>query len=335
VTSHPFGRLADGEDVHEVVIAAGDVQAHVLSYGAILRDLRVRVNGDWRGVVLGFDTLAAYLAQGAYIGAIAGRYANRIAGGRFTLDGKLHELTLNERGRTHLHGGNTGFDRRNWRIVGCEPRSVRLALHSPAGEEGYPGTIDVTCTYRLAEPVGLIIELAATTDAPTIINLTGHSYFNLDGSADIRDHRLMMAAQEYLPVEGDLIPEGGAAPVAGTDYDFRVSRPIRRENVVYDNNFIVAWQRSATPRRMARLASPKGDLAMELHSTEPGLQFYDGAYLDVSAVATGGKAYGGYGGLCLEPQCFPDTPNRPEFPSCVLRPGDVYRHVIEYRFTSP
>ena len=278
-------------------------------------------------MVAGFDALEPYLDQGAYIGAIAGRYANRIAAGRFTLDGRPYQLSLNERGKAHLHGGHVGFDKKIWTITAASADAVSLALHSPAGEEGYPGAVDAVCTYRIADPLMLTIELTATTDAPTVINLTGHSYFNLDGSSDIRDHRLMIPAEEYLPVASDLIPKH-PAPVAGTGYDFRTSRQIGREGA-YDNTFILGWERSAEPRLAARLASASGDLAMDLLSTEPGVQFYDGAFLDAKSA---GRSYGGYGGLCLEPQCFPDTPNRPEFPSCVLRPGETYRHVIAHRF---
>jgi len=325
VARHRFGRLPDGRDVHEVAIGNDRIGARVITYGAILRDLAVRVKGRPRPIILGFSTLESYLGQGAYIGAIAGRYANRIAHGRFALDGKPYQLSLNERGKTHLHGGNAGFDRKLWAITAASAEAVTLDLHSPAGEEGYPGAVDAQCTYRIVEPLGLLIELTATTDAATIINLTGHSYFNLDGGGDIRDHRLMIPAGEYLPVSGDLIPDKGAVSVAGTAYDFRTARPIRGEGITYDNTFIVAWQRSAAPRLVARLASAGGDLAMDLLSTEPGVQFYDGAFLDA-------QPHAGYGGLCLEPQCFPDTPNNAEFPPCILRPGDTYRHVIEHRF---
>jgi aldose 1-epimerase len=330
MSQHVFGRLPEGRDVREATIRNDRIAATIIDYGAILRDLTVTMNGRPRSVVLGFDTLQAYLDQGAYIGAIAGRYANRIAGGRFMLDGKDHQLSLNERGRTHLHGGAVGFDRRPWKMTAISAETVSLALHSPAGEEGYPGALDAVCTYHVLEPCGLAIELVATTDAPTIVNLTGHSYFNLDGTGDIRDHRLMIPAEEYLPVSSDLIPTSGPKAVAGTAYDFRVGRPIRRGGIVYDNTFIVAWQRSHEPRLMARLSPSSGEFAMELLSTEPGVQFYDGAFL--SAQSAGGRCFGGYGGLCLEPQCFPDTPNHPEFPPCVLRPGETYRHVIEHRF---
>jgi aldose 1-epimerase len=327
VAPQHFGRLPDERDVHEVSIGNEGISARIITYGAILRDLALPVNGRLRSVVLGFDGLGAYLGQGAYIGAIAGRYANRIAGGRFTLDGKAYQLNLNEGGKTHLHGGKMGFDRKLWTVATATADAVSLALHSPAGEEGYPGAVEALCTYRIIDPLGLAIELTATTDAPTVINLTGHSYFNLDGGGDIRDHRLMIPANEYLPVSGDLIPDRGAVSVVGTAFDFRTMRPIR-DSVHYDNTFVTSWQRSAAPRLAARLASATGDLAMDLLSTEPGVQFYDGAFLDA-------KPYGGYGGLCLEPQCFPDTPNHPEFPSCVLRPGATYRHIIEHRFIQP
>ena len=320
-----FGRLPGGREIDEIAIGNDRINARIITHGAILRELVVQVNGKPRPVVLGFDTLAAYLDQGAYIGAIAGRYANRIVGGRFTLDGKSYQLSRNEGGKTHLHGGRIGFDRKSWRIETASHQAVSLALHSPAGEEGYPAAVDAMCTYRVVEPMGLVIELSATSDAPTVINLTGHSYFNLDGGKDIRDHRLMIPADEYLPVSDDLTPEAGAQKVAGTAYDFRLLRPIRRDNAAYDNTFIVSWRRPQRPQLVARLQSADGDLSMELLSTEPGVQFYDAAHLDAAP-------YGSYGGLCLEPQCFPDSPNHPEFPLAILRPGETYRHVVEHRF---
>jgi aldose 1-epimerase len=330
-----FGQLPDGRAVHDIAIGNDRISARILTYGAILSDLRVALAGTARPAVLGFSVLAPYLDQGAYLGAIAGRFANRIMGGTFELGGKTYQLTPNERGKTHLHGGAVGFDKKIWDIVEVSPKAVTLGLHSPAGEEGYPGAVDARCEYRIAEPATLTIELTARADAPTVINLTGHSYFNLDESADIRDHRLTIAAPEYLPVDDDLLP-GKPTPVEGTRFDFRAARPIRAaENGRYDNNFIIAWTRSKTPRLMARIESPSGDLAMELSSTEPGLQFYDGAFLGAGDLQKYGKRYEGFAGFCLEPQCFPDSPNRKEFPSSVLNPGEIYRHRIDYRFFTP
>jgi aldose 1-epimerase len=313
-----FGRLPDGRAVHGIEIGAGDLSAGIITYGAILRELMVEVRGARRKVAIGFDALEPYLLRGGYVGAIAGRYANRIAKGRFTLDGDTYQLTPNEKGKTHLHGGEIGFDKKLWAIVESKSDRVTLALHSPVGEEGYPGAVDVTCTYRVSPPAALVIELAATSDAPTIINLTGHSYFNLDGEGDTRTHRLMIPADEYLPVSADLIPTV-RTPVSGTAFDFRRAREVGQPGASYDNTFIVAWQRSPEPRLVAELASSKGDVLMRLSSTEPGVQFYDGAHVE-------------HTGLCLEPQCFPDTPNRPDFPACVLRPGETYRHVIVHEF---
>ncbi|MFL5258397.1 MAG: aldose epimerase family protein [Hyphomicrobiales bacterium] len=289
-----------------------------MTYGAILRELTVKVEGSRRKAVIGFDALEAYVKAGGYIGAIVGRYANRIAEGRFTLDGQRYQLTRNEKGKTHLHGGDSGFDKKLWTIVESKSDRVTLGLHSPAGEEGYPGAVDVTCTYRVSPPATLVIEMAATSDAPTIINLTGHSYFNLDGEGDTRKHRLMIPAEEYLPVSADLIPTN-PTPVSGTAFDFREPREVGQSGASYDNTFIIARERSAKPRLVAELASSKGDVLMRLSSTEPGLQFYDGAHVE-------------HRGLCLEPQCFSDTPNRPDFPPCVLRPGETYRHLIVHEF---
>ena len=313
-----FGRLPDGRAVHRIGIGAGGLTADILSYGAILRDLTITGASGARKVVIGFDALEPYLQQGGYFGAIVGRYANRIAGGRFALDGHTYELTRNERGRTHLHGGEVGFDKKLWTVVESKSDRVTLGLRSPAGEEGYPGAVDVTCTYRVSPPTTLVIELAATSDAPTIINLTGHSYFNLDGGGDARRHRLTIPAKEYLPVSPDLIPTI-PTPVAGTAFDFRKAREVGQSGAGYDNTFVVAWQRSSEPRLVAELASSKGDLVMRLSSTEPGVQLYDGAHVE-------------HTGLCLEPQCFPDTPNRPDYPTCALRPGETYRHVVVHEF---
>jgi aldose 1-epimerase len=313
-----FGRLPDGRAVHRIGIGAGALTADMITYGAILRDLTMKIGAEHRNMVIGFDALDDYLERGGHVGAIAGRYANRIAGGRFTLDGQSYQLTRNEKGRTHLHGGDIGFGKKLWTVVERKDDRVTLGLRSPDGEEGYPGAVDVTCTYRVSPPATLVIELAATSDAPTIINLTGHSYFNLDGGGDTRTHRLTIPADEFLPVSADLLPTV-PTPVSGTAFDFRKAREVGQSGASYDNTFIVAWQRSPEPRRVAELVSSKEDVAMRLSSTEPGVQFYDGAHVD-------------HAGLCLEPQCFPDTPNRPDFPPCVLRPGETYRHVIVHEF---
>lgn len=319
----PFATLDDGTAVSEIRLAAGALDASILTHGARIHGLAFQ--GKAR--VLGFARIADYLTHAVYAGAIVGRYANRIAGGRFALDGKDYQLPCNERGRTHLHGGVKGFAHRNWDILEMSDTHVTLRHISPDGTEGYPGTVDVRCTYRLAGS-DLRIELTATTDAPTIINLAAHSYFNLDGGTDILGHRLAIAADHYLPVSADLIPTGEIAAVAGTAFDFRAGRQVGESGQRYDHNFVVGTQRLHEPQSVAVLEGPHSRTRLELLSTEPGLQFYDGGYLK-------GGVYGAHAGLCLEPQVFPNAPNEPRFPAgWCLRPGETYRQVTVYRFST-
>jgi len=334
---HPAFTTPDGTDVELHTIRAGRYQADILSYGATIADLTVPVAGDTRSVVLGLADLADYPAHAAYMGAVAGRCANRIAGGRFELEGRTHQLACNERGRTHLHGGALGFGRRVWRVDEVEADRVALSIASPNGEEGYPGTVRASCVYHLADAGILTITLTATTDAPTLVNLATHSYFNLGGGDTVLDHALTLAADRYTPVDADLIPTGEVAPVAGTRFDFRSPRRIgerrAQTDAGYDHNFAIAMAPSAEPRLAARLESPNRDLAMELWSTEPGLQFYDGQYLPPQQ-ALRGRSGLRFGGCCLEPQRFPNAINQPGFPSPVLRPGETYRQLTQYRFFS-
>lgn len=332
--SEAFG-TCNGAPVERVQLRGEGLAVSVLTYGAVIQEMMVDTPGGARCVVLGFDRLEDYIAHSPYMGCIAGRFANRIRDGRFTLDGREYQLSLNENGRTHLHGGNRGFGQRVWALDDVSQDSVRLSLVSPDGEEGYPGTVQVACTYRLSGPMQLSIELTAATDAPTIINLAAHSYFNLAGDGDIRGHRLAISAPQYLPVDDDLIPTGEFRPVAGSEFDFRNLRLIERGDpaVRYDHNFVVAREAADAPRRAARLEAPDGSLALEVWSTEPGLQFYDGSKIAVPVPGLGGRRYGPFSGLCLEPQRFPDSPNHPDFTDAVLRPGEIYRQVTEYRFS--
>lgn len=328
-----FGKLGDGSEIEEIVIAGGDLKVSIISWGAVIRDLRYR--GEAR--VLGFDRLEYYLAQSPYFGCIAGRYANRIADGRFTLDGKSYQLNLNEAGRTHLHGGTKGFAKLPWQVMEATEDSVLLRLISPDGDQGYPGTVTTTCRYRIESGDTLSLTLEARTDRPTIINLAAHSYFNLDGTTDTLSHELQIAAAHYTPVDERLIPTGELRGVAGTPFDFMSARQVRLETgtgrQAYDHNFVVAREASPTPRHVATLTGPRSHTRMEVLSTEPGVQFYDGAKLAVNAPGLDGRHYGANAGLCLEPQRFPDTPNHPEFGSAVLRPGETYRQVTQYRFS--
>jgi aldose 1-epimerase len=314
--------MEDGATVSEIRLNAGALTLNILTHGARIRGLTF----EGKPRVLGFPSTADYLTHAVYAGAVAGRYANRIAGGRFSLDGKDYQLPCNERGRTHLHGGVKGFAHRNWDIVDQSDTQVTLSLVSPDGEEGYPGTLHARCTYRL-DGNDVRIELTATTDAPTIINLATHSYFNLDGGADILDHRLTIPADRYLPVDDALIPTSTIADVTGTAFDFRLASEVGKSGQRYDHNFVLGLSRVSDPRLVASLEGPVSRTRLDVLSTEPGVQFYDGGYLN-----SGG--FGAHAGLCLEPQVFPNSPNEPGFSNATLRPGETYRQITVYRFSN-
>jgi aldose 1-epimerase len=344
-TVRSFGQLPDGRAVREIALVhpAGS-RARILEWGAVVRDLQVpRPDGGLQRTVLGFDRLEDYLAHSPHFGAIAGRYANRIRGGRFQLDGVEHQLPLNQQGRHSLHGGGEGFGKRPWTLIEATDTSATLALVSPDGDHGYPGRLTLTCRYTLAAPATLRVELAAFTDAATVLNLCHHSYFNLDGGADVLDHELAVRANLMTPVDADLIPDGSLAPVSGTDFDFRTARPVRRlgasgDRVAYDHNFVLRRdRREQGPEGQelalaATFASSRSGVRLEVWTTEPCLQVYDGAKLATPVAGLDGVPYGPCAGLCLEPQHAPDSPNLPHLPSTVLRPGELYRQVTEYRF---
>lgn len=338
----------EGSEVLEATLTAPNgATAAVMSFGATLRDLRLPGKDGPRAVALGFPGFEAYPEHAPHFGATAGRYANRIAQGRFTLDGTAHQLPLNQANRHSLHGGGKGFGKRNWTLVQAAGDRAVFALVSPDGDAGYPGTLQVFCTYRLGvNASGQTVfgtALTATTDAPTVLNLCHHSYWNLDGSADILDHDLMLRANLITPVDADLIPDGTMAPVAGTPFDFRTPRPIRHMNADasrfwYDHNFILRRDRrepAAGGLEIAHagtLASRKSGLAMEVWTTEPAMQVYDGQGMKPPVPGHHGGLYGPCSGIALEPQHVPDSPNLPHFPSTVLRPGEVYRQITEFRF---
>lgn len=327
-----FGQLADGTPVESVAIARGGLSVSIMALGAAVTDLRV----GGRSVVLGFDDLASYLAHSPYFGVIAGRHANRIAGGRFRLDGNEVQLERNDGGRNHLHGGANGFARRLWLLRESGPAHAVLALVSQDGDAGYPGRVEATARYEIP-PAGdrLRIVLEAVTDRPTLVNLATHSYFNLDGSPGIGAHLLQIEADAYLPVDGEAIPTGEVRPVAGTPFDFRRLRRIDDHggDVAHDHNFCLSAMPTSEPRAVARLVGQESGLAMDVLTTEPGLQFYDGYKLAVPCPGLGGRRYGPRAGLCLEPQRWPDSPNHRHFAGAVLRPGELYRQVTEYRFS--
>ncbi|MDR3496428.1 MAG: galactose mutarotase [Ancalomicrobiaceae bacterium] len=335
MTVTSFGHLADGTEVPLITISGGGLKVGVIGLGAVIRSLDFDAGKGPAPRVLGLETLADYVAHSPSMGIVAGRYGNRIGGSRFPLDGREVALLPNERGN-HLHGGPKGFGKCVWSLADAGSERVVLTLVSADGDQGYPGRLEATCSYRITGDGVLSIELTATTDAPTVVNFATHSYFNLDGSPDILDHVLQIPAEEYTPVNAELIPTGELLPVAGTPFDFREARPIRfmvdGKRAGYDHNFVVARTKAATPRLMCRVTDGAGAVALEVHSTEPGVQFYDGANLAVPVKGLGGRAIAANGGLCLEPQIFPDTPNKPQFGSAVLRPGETYRQLTEYRF---
>jgi aldose 1-epimerase len=326
-----FGTF-EGKPVFQATIRspAGAI-AKVLSWGAVIRDLQIPIkDGSLQSVVLGFDTFDPYPALSPFFGALVGRYANRIANGRFELDGKIIQLDQNE-GEQTLHGGSGGVSQRLWTIAEWSRSSVTLALHLPDGDQGFPGDMHIRCTYSFIGDTTLAVEVEATTDAATVVNFAQHSYFNLDGSSDIRDHRLRILADAYTPVGDNLIPTGEIAPVDATAYDFRLPRRIGTSgSTPYDHNFVLSEPISDGLRFAASLVASSG-LAMQVHTNEPGLQFYDGAKIP-SLTGLGGRCYGSHSGLCLEAQHFPDSPNQPRFPNTVLRPGETYRQRTEFRF---
>jgi aldose 1-epimerase len=342
-----FGRTADGgqADLYRLSNNAG-MELAISNYGGTVVELRVHDRvGRPADVALGFETLAGYLAHTEYYGAIVGRYANRIAGGIFVLNGHEYKLNTNE-GENHLHGGIKGFDKALWQAepVGSGKRAaLKFFYASRDREEGYPGNLNVNATFSLTDENVFSIDFAATTDRPTIVNLSHHSYFNLAGagSGDILDHELMIKAHRFTPVNQFLIPTGQAKSVGGSALDFtrmiRIGERIENaeEQLIfcngYDHNFVLDREGSEL-ELAATVHEPKSGRTMELHTTEPGLQFYSGNMMRESVMGKAGQEYRPRYGLCLEPQHFPDSPNQPSFPSTVLNPGDVYRQTSAYKF---
>jgi aldose 1-epimerase len=331
---HSFGQH-EGAPVFEATIASkAGATAKILTWGAVLRDLVVPLGQGKQRVTLGLNSVEDYVAHSPHFGAVPGRFANRIANGRFTLDGVAHNLARKSGEKHTLHGGPDGFGRRVWKLGPVDASSATLELESPDGDQGFPGALRAVCVYRLLEPATLRIELTATCARPTIANLTQHAYYNLDGSSDVRDHEVGILSDFYTPADDELIPTGEIRAVAGTPFDFRQPRSIRNPSgQLYDVNFVAARSPDATGLApIARVRSPANGLTMELHSSEPGVQFYDAAALVCAAPGLDGARYGAHSGLCLEPQRFPDSPNRRHFTACRLDPGETYRHVSEFRF---
>ncbi len=353
VSSQPFGQTHSGQPV-QIYTLRNDtgIEARITNYGGTIVSLKVPdKNGHADDIVLGFDKLddylaPAYLKAAPYFGALIGRYANRIAKGQFTLDGKTYQLPINN-GANTLHGGKRGFDQRVWTAQegkGATP-TLDLSYESADGEEGFPGKVNVKTVYTL-EGSTLRAEFTATTDKPTVINLTNHSYFNLKGAGngDVLDHEMQIEAEAYTPIDTGSIPlPGESVKVAGTPFDFtkptKIGARIDADDTQlkngkgYDHNFVLLdYKPGGAPRRIAAVTEPTTGRTLEVDSDQPGVQFYTGNFLDGTITGKNGKVYPRRGAFCLEPQHFPDSPNRPEFPSVVLRPGETYRHTIVYRF---
>ena len=338
VARTPFDSTPAGEPVELFTLTNPQgIEVRAITYGGIILSLRTPDRAGRLGdVVLGYDSLAGYLRASPYFGAIIGRYGNRIANGRFTLDGQTYTLAANN-GPNHLHGGIRGFDKVVWSAEPFETDSavgVVFTYTSPDGEEGYPGTLRAQVTYTLTDDGKLVFDYLATTDRATPVNLTQHSYFNLAGSGDILGHQLMIAASGYTPVDATLIPTGAVFPVDGTPFDFRTPTAIgtriaaddpQLENGLgYDHNFVLDREGPGLVHA-ARVVEPASGRTLDVWTTEPGLQFYAGNFLDGSITGKAGRVYAHRTGFCLETQHYPDSPNQPAFPSTILLPGDEYR----------
>jgi aldose 1-epimerase len=351
VTSTAFGATADGRRAELFTLTNGHgIRIALTNYGGIITSLRTPDrSGQLDDIVLGYDNLAGYLHDSPYFGAIVGRYGNRIARGRFTLDGTTHRLAINN-GPNSLHGGLRGFDKVIWSarpFQNQEGTGVALDYTSPDMEEGFPGTLSAHVIYTLTEDDRLIVDYQATTDKPTPVNLTQHSYWNLAGSArrDILGHELTINADSMTPVDSTLITTGEISSVIGTPFDFRTPVPIgarvdQRQNAQirygngYDHNFVLNRGGAAADGlvRAAHLVEPSSGRTMDILTTEPGLQFYSGNFLDGSITGKGGSVYHFRYGLALETQHYPDSPNHPNFPSTILRPGQQYRTRTVFQF---
>ncbi len=324
-----FGQTAEGSPVCRVRITRHGLTAWVLTWGAVVQDLRL--DGVPHPLVLGFPRFRPYLGSKAFFGAIVGRLANRIAGGRARIAGRVHRLDRNDGGRHTLHGGIDGSGRRLWELEGFGEDVVTLRCTLPDGHMGFPGTLEAVATYRITAGPALTLDLTAESDAETVCGFAHHSYFNLDGKGTIQDHRLRIDAEAVLPVDQALIPTGEAMRVEGTAFDFRTARPIGAAGVAYDHNFCLSEDRRPL-RDVAELSGPRSGLSLTLATTEPGLQIYTGATLSSGATpGLAGTPYGPFAGVALEPQVWPDAPNRPWSPTARLRPDEVYRQTSVFR----
>jgi aldose 1-epimerase len=357
-TVEPFGEAPDGTDVERWTLTNGDTTMRVLTYGGVIQTLEVPdAAGEVENVVLGYADLEGYVIEGdPYFGSLIGRYGNRIAGGRFALDSETYQLPLND-GPNTLHGGPGGFSERVWTatdVSDAEVAALQLELVSDDGDQGFPGTLTTTVTYTLDAESRLTVHYEATTDAPTVVNLTQHTYWNLagEGSGDVYDHELQLNASGYTPVDETLIPTGEVAPVEGTPFDFReptaIGARIREADQQllygqgYDHNWALDREDDGAREgsdsedaleEAAVLHDPDSGRTLTISTTEPGIQFYSGNFLNGTLVGTGGTVYRQGDGLALETQHFPDSPNQPDFPSTVLNPGEVYDSTTVFELT--
>jgi aldose 1-epimerase len=340
-----FGKTPDGTPVELYVLSNGRITAKVITYGGIVTELHVPDRqGKTADVVLGFDTLDAYLARNPHFGAITGRVANRIARAEFRLDGRDYKLAANN-GRNTLHGGSKGFDKKVWKaedVSGPAGPAVKLTYLSKDGEEGFPGNLSVAVTYTVTPDDALRIDYAATTDKATPVNLTNHSYFNLagHGSGTILGQELMVAADQYTPADDELIPTGQLDSVRGTPLDFTTPTTIgarigqfKSELGGYDHNYVIRPD-TKSPAFAARARDPESGRVMEMYTTEPGVQLYTSNFMDGSIKGKGGAAYPKHGAFCLEAQHYPDALHQPSFPSIILRPGSTYTQTTIYKFSA-
>ncbi|SRR5712692_5023500 len=342
-----FGTMPDGRAVEIFTLTnPAGLEVRTMPYGAIIVSVRAPDrNGRVGDVVFGFDTLDGYLTRSRYFGCVVGRYGNRIAKGRFTLDGRTYTLATNN-GPNHLHGGVRGFDKQLWRAEPFERDGtvgVVYRLTSPDGDEGYPGTLEARVTYTLRPSNEIVVEYEATTDKPTVVNPTQHSYFNLggEGSGDILGHEVTIDADRFTPVDDTLIPTGELAPVGGTPFDFRkptavgarigAEDPQLANGKGYDHNWVLNRSGGGLVRAV-RVSDPQSGRTLDVSTTEPGVQFYSGNFLDGTIAGKSGHVYQRRSGLCLETQHFPDSPNHPNFPSTVLRPGERFQSTTVFAF---
>ena len=344
-----WGKTAKGEEIDLYTLRNGKAEVSIATWGAAVTSLRVPDrNGAIADIVLGFDSLEPYTKENPFFGVVVGRYANRIGQGRFTLDHKEYKLTINN-GKNQLHGGPEGFYRKVWKAEEVEAKdgpSLKLTYVSPDGEEGYPGTLTASVTYTLTDDSALRMEYAATTDKPTVVNLTNHAYFNLSGpgEGDILGDELMVKAARYTPVDETSIPTGELRSVANTPFDFRKVTALGARigaadeqlkiGKGYDHNFVLDGGVTKKPRLVASMHDPKSGRVLEIITTEPGLQLYTGNFLDGTIKGKGGKVYANRSAFCLETQHYPDSPNHPSFPTVVLKPGKKYQSTTLYRFTT-